>query len=568
MVSNAFVGKANPSDAQLGSAFNGIASSFMDGGQQQMRAAALAQAQREAVGRQQMGALVSSAFDPRVMAAAAANGVPLDQLATAARIRAATTAGVDSPLNAQLATATNNYGSTPLSQQRAEAATAAAAAAARAGAPVNYVGADGTLIHGTAGAAPAGAQPLVGTDDLKSALLSHVFLPTPGAPGAPSTPAATTTEDNSPDDTPDTPTPVSSAFSAPPAAIPASAPAAAPAADAGSWSPLPTLGSLFGSPAAAAPALSAPAAPTPAPLAKVAAPNVPALSDDQRTFVGLDKGDKALNYQVLGPNGRPSQVGRTTDGKTDMTTGQALPANATMTGVGTSGVTINTGDANTNTYGKDLVGGLATEHKTMMDGTEAAQTQLQGIHAMQGALAAIQAHGGTTGFGAQQLTDLKSAINTGANILGLDTQFNISDPEFLTKFNRQIAGAQAKAVGGARVTNFELQNYLAANPGLAMSPTGNQRLLGIQAQIAQRSVALGQALRGSVANAISQGGQPDAGANEQLIRAYDAAHPITDPITGQDLTKNLVIPGMQDVPAAAGGAPGSVRAYTPGVGFH
>jgi len=189
-----------------------------------------------------------------------------------------------------------------------------------------------------------------------------------------------------------------------------------------------------------------------------------------------------------------------------------------------------------------------------MDGTENAQTQLQGIHAMQGALAQIMAHGGTTGLGAEQIKNLQSAINTGAGVLGLGQQFDISDPEFLGKFNRQIAGAQAKAVGGARVTNFELQNYLSANPGLSMSPTGNQRLLGIQAQIAERSVALGQALRANTAAAITKGAQPDAGANESLITQYDAQHPIVDPISGQDLTKNVRIPELQ----SAGPTPSAV----------
>ena len=542
-VSNGFVGQADPNAGQLGSAFNSLASIFQDTGQRQMRELALADAARKVTAQRGIATLLGSGSLADLQASIA-NGGKLQEGSTAMRIADGIKHGIYGQMGDVFANATDhNAGSAPAAL-RADQELASREAAARQGAPQNYVDtASGVITHGTAGAPPVGSQPLVGTDDFKAAQMMRLA----GAPAASAAPD-------------DTPAPVSSAFSASAPSIPASAPAAGPA-------PAPaTLGSLFGAPAAAAPALSA--APAAAPLAKAAAqPDASAVNPDVRTILGLDKADKVTNYQVLGPNGRPSAVGRTIDGKTDMTTGQALPANATMAGVGTPGVTINTGDQNTNTYGKDLVGGLAAEHKTMMDGTEGAQTQLQGIHAMQGALAAIQAHGGVTGFGAEQLKDLKSAINVGAGVLGLGTQFDISDPEFLAKFNRQIAGAQAKAVGGARVTNFELQNYLAANPGLAMSPTGNTRLLGIQSQIAQRSVALGQALRGSVANAVSQGGQPDAGANEQLIRAYDAAHPITDPITGQDLTKNLVIPDLQSAPGAAG-AQNGVRTYTPGVGFH
>jgi hypothetical protein len=108
-----------------------------------------------------------------------------------------------------------------------------------------------------------------------------------------------------------------------------------------------------------------------------------------------------------------------------------------------------------------------------------------------------------------------------------------------------MAGAQAKNAVGARVTNFELGNFLKANPGLDMSVTGNQRLLGIQAQIEQRNIAVGLAIRAASADAISQGKRINPSQVEKLIRDYDDAHHVTDPVTGQDLTQSYVLPEFQ-----------------------
>jgi hypothetical protein len=164
---------------------------------------------------------------------------------------------------------------------------------------------------------------------------------------------------------------------------------------------------------------------------------------------------------------------------------------------------------------------------------------------MQGAVDAIQRNGGTTGFGAQQKMVMQKAINAGANAIGITEPYDVSDPEFLTKFNRQIAGQQAKGAMGARVTNFEMSNYLKANPGLEMSTTGNQRLLGIQAQIEQRNIAVGSAIRDATAQAISSGQKINPVQVQKIITEYDAAHHITDPVTGQDLTQSYDLPEFQ-----------------------
>ena len=47
-----------------------------------------------------------------------------------------------------------------------------------------------------------------------------------------------------------------------------------------------------------------------------------------------DKAEHTQNYAVPGENGQPILTGRTTDGKTDLTTGAPLPANATIAGTG------------------------------------------------------------------------------------------------------------------------------------------------------------------------------------------------------------------------------------------
>jgi hypothetical protein len=141
-----------------------------------------------------------------------------------------------------------------------------------------------------------------------------------------------------------------------------------------------------------------------------------------------------------------------------------------------------------------LAEGLGKSHAALANGVEDAQSRARDLAAMQGAVDAIQKNGGTTGgMGQAQILELKKTLNAGAAGLGVTTPFDekdISDKEFLTKFNRQIAGAQAKGAVGSRVTNFEQSNYLKANPGLEMSVTGNQRLIGIQSQIEHRNVAV------------------------------------------------------------------------------
>jgi hypothetical protein len=218
IIGNGDDGPSNAAQAGgLGNALNGVASVFMDTGQQQMRAAALAQAARTAAAQGGLGQLFATgSVDPRIAGAAIANGATPDQVGQAIRLAHNLSGGADDATAANAATGIGAYGTTPLSQARAEAAarvlsaqgaaqTLAAEAAARSGAYENFVLPDGTLSRVPVGSAPAGAQPLVGTDQGKQQIITHFVAPQPG--GAV----------NPPDDTEDdTPAPLSSAFVGPP----------------------------------------------------------------------------------------------------------------------------------------------------------------------------------------------------------------------------------------------------------------------------------------------------------------------------------------------------------------
>lgn len=212
-------------------------------------------------------------------------------------------------------------------------------------------------------------------------------------------------------------------------------------------------------------------------------------------------------------------------------------------------VTTNVDTKGPDKYDTVMGEGLAKSHSALSNGVEDAQARARDLAAMQGAVDAIQKNGGTTGgMGQAQALEIQKTINAGAAALGLEPPINekgIADKEFLTKFNRQIAGAQAKGAMGARVTNFEMSNYLKANPGLEMSITGNQRLIGIQSQIEQRNVAVGNAIREATAAAVGAGKRVNPAEIQAIIRKYDEDHHVMDPVTGQDLTQSYTLPEFQ-----------------------
>lgn len=255
----------------------------------------------------------------------------------------------------------------------------------------------------------------------------------------------------------------------------------------------------------------------------------------------------------------------------DYATFSTAKARAGATNINNS-VDMNSGQ----TYDAQLAGGLGKAHAALANGVEEAQGRARDIAAMQGAIDAIQKNNGTTGgMGQQQILNLQKTINEGTAALGLGKPFSegdISDKEFLTKFNRQMAGNMAKNAMGSRVTNFEMQNYLKSNPGLDMSVTGNQRLLGIQAQIEQRNIAVGNAIRQATAQAISAGKKIDPVTVQGIITDYDNAHHIKDPITGQDLVQSYALPEFQTggtnpaLSAQHNQNVGKIRRYNPATG--
>lgn len=255
-----------------------------------------------------------------------------------------------------------------------------------------------------------------------------------------------------------------------------------------------------------------------------------------------DKTPNSVNeYKYYTDNFKPSADQQA---PMDYATWSTAKARAAATNI-TNNVDMNSSQS----YDKQLAEGLGKVHAGLATGVEDAQTRARDISAMQGAIDAIQKNGGTTGgLAPEQTLRLQKTINSGAAALGLDKVFDekdLSDKEFMTKFNRSMAGAAAKGAVGNRVTNFEMSNYLKANPGLDMSITGNQRLLGIQAQIEQRNIAVGNAIREATARAISQGKKIDPVTVQKIITDYDEKNHVSDPVTGQDLTQSYTLPEFQ-----------------------
>jgi hypothetical protein len=195
---------------------------------------------------------------------------------------------------------------------------------------------------------------------------------------------------------------------------------------------------------------------------------------------------------------------------------------------------------------------VAKQHIALAEGVDKAQEKLMNLNAMSGALQSIREKGGTTGLGEEEKTRFQSFINTAANAVGMQP-FDISDKEMINKFGRLMAANAAKDAQGSRVTNFELDNFLKANPGLSLSPQGNERLLGIMQQIEQRKIDLGLEMQ----DRFAAGKPPSIAENHAFVRDYINKHHIKDPITGQDITADPRLPdsgGGRASPPMAGGS--------------
>jgi hypothetical protein len=208
------------------------------------------------------------------------------------------------------------------------------------------------------------------------------------------------------------------------------------------------------------------------------------------------------------------------------------------------------------TYQGELTKPIVAEHAALIGGVKNAQERLRNLNAMSGALQSIREKGDTTGLGTETKTMLQGYVNTLANSVGLQP-FDISDKEMINKFGRLMAAQAAQNTTGARVTNFELNNFLKANPGLELSPQGNERLLGIMQQIEQRNLAVGQGLRKRTKFSPQE--------NDDWVNQYDEEHHITDPISGQDITANPKLPGFSSTTTATPGK--KIRIYNPKTGL-
>jgi hypothetical protein len=214
-------------------------------------------------------------------------------------------------------------------------------------------------------------------------------------------------------------------------------------------------------------------------------------------------------------------------------------------------------------YGGELLAPVVEEHKKLVAGLPQSQERLRNLNAMSGALQAIREKGGTTGMGEEEKTRLQSFVNTAANAVGMQP-FDISDKELMNKFGRLMAANAAKDAQGARVTNFELDNFLKANPGLSLSPQGNERLLGIMQQIEERNINVSKELR----KRATAKNPPSVQENDQWVQQYDEEHHIKDPITGQDITADPRLPdtGASAAPTASSSGK-KIRTYNPKTGL-
>lgn len=183
-----------------------------------------------------------------------------------------------------------------------------------------------------------------------------------------------------------------------------------------------------------------------------------------------------------------------------------------------------------------LVGEALTKPVTdLIDGVKPAKEKIVALNAME---EATKNPGLYTGFGGEQKQTFNKILQGVGQVFGIQPDESLASAnsagEALEKFGRQLAGAQAKSVGGSRVTNFELDQFIKSNPGLTMTPQGNQRLIGIMKQMAQREYDLGQVAQDYAAERGHKSNISEF--RKKYMDAYDKANPIVDPISGKPLT--------------------------------
>lgn len=152
----------------------------------------------------------------------------------------------------------------------------------------------------------------------------------------------------------------------------------------------------------------------------------------------------------------------------------------------------------------------------------------------------------STGPGAEMILNAKQAIG---NMFGTNLD-GVAPAEIYKKMGAYLASSAAKDLA-QRPTQFDFKTFLENNPGLDISPQGNQLMINVMQQQAQHQMDLSQL-------AQSYKG-PSADWND-VVANYDKTHPIMSPITGKTLDPKEVM--FPDPNKSTDKAPAGVDANT------
>jgi hypothetical protein len=178
-------------------------------------------------------------------------------------------------------------------------------------------------------------------------------------------------------------------------------------------------------------------------------------------------------------------------------------------------------------------GRLAAQYRgKIADEAAAERSKLVEINELQ----SLMGHAYTGAWG-EDVQDINKKIQAVLSAFGVDSKQldqNVAAAEGIQKFGTLFAAEGAKADVGARVTNFDFNQFLKVNGGLLTSPDGFKRLVGIfEQQQRIRSQAADYALQSETSGEdVSKWGPKYL----QTLRT-----PIVDPLTGVQLNTDSVI---------------------------
>lgn len=162
-----------------------------------------------------------------------------------------------------------------------------------------------------------------------------------------------------------------------------------------------------------------------------------------------------------------------------------------------------------------------------------ARNKLQTLQIMADALKAGNGNI-STGPGAEAILNLKQLYGnlTGENVEG------VAPAEIFKKMGAYLASAAAKDLAN-RPTQFDFKTFLQNNPGLDISPQGNQFMINVMQQQAQHQMDLSR---------LAQSYKGNTADWNDVVEQYDKSHPVLSPITGKPLDpseKMFPAPGEQ-----------------------